>query len=245
MNGTTDLRSHKSERFFNLVGDLQEDVKRLVTKEINLAKAEMGEKFSALGKNAGLAAAGGILALIAVFMLLLGIGAIVANLLQRAGLSPGAAYFLAYMGLSLVLGGIGYFLIRKALTAFSQMSLSPDKTIAGARAAEPVPIKIRNAIATQEKELKEQKSNSNQLQSEVIAARARMDDEMSELKSRLTPGYMIRSFFSGIKHHPTRVLLVGASTGLGGYLVWRNRHMMELRKTRAERKWWQFRTRHA
>lgn len=245
MNGTINRANHRSEGFFTLVGDLQDDVKSLIKKEIDLAKTEMGEKFSALGKNAGLAAAGGVLALIALFMLLLGIGAIIANLLQKAGLSPGAAYFISYMGLALMLGGVGYALIHKAMNAFSKISLSPDKALAGVKGAEPVPIEIRKAIDNKQSEVKEPKRSSDELQTEVIAARTRMDSEMSELKSRLTPGYMIRSLFAGIKHHPTRVILISASTGLGGYLYWRNRHMVEVKRLEAQRKWWQFRTRHA
>src|SRR5688572_19724553 len=104
----TSTTSPKAESFIHLVGDLQTDIKTLIRKEIELAKTEMGEKFKTLGRNAGLAAGGGILALIAVFMLLLGVGALIARLLQTADLSPGTAYFLSYMGLSLVLGGVGY-----------------------------------------------------------------------------------------------------------------------------------------
>jgi hypothetical protein len=245
MNGTMNTANHKGERFFTLVGDLQDDFKNLIKKEIDLAKTEMGEKFGSLGKNAGLAAAGAVLALIAAFMLLLGIGAIIANLLQRTDLSPGAAYFISYMGLSVVLGAVGYVLIHKALNAFSKISLSPDKALAGAKGAEPVPIEIRKAIDDKQAEVKEPRRSSDELQTEVIAARTRMDGEMSELKSRLTPGYMVRSLFAGIKHHPTRVILIGASTGLGGYLYWRNKHLVEVKRLQAQRKWWQFRTRHA
>lgn len=245
MNGTMNAANHKGERFFTLVGDLQDDFKRLIKKEIDLAKTEMGEKFGSLGKNVGLAAAGAVLALIAAFMLLLGIGAIIANLLQRMDLSPGAAYFISYMGLSLVLGGVGYALIHKALNAFSKISLSPDKALAGAKGAEPVPIEIRKAIDDKQTEAKEPRRSSDELQNEVIAARTRMDGEMSELKSRLTPGYMIRSLFAGIKHHPTRAILIGASTGLGGYLYWRNKHLVEVKRLQAQRKWWQILTRHA
>jgi hypothetical protein len=239
MNGTTQLANHKSEGFFTLVGEFQDDFKRLIKKEIDLAKAEMGEKCSALGKNAGLAAAGGVLALFALFLLLLGIGAIIARLLQQADLSPGTSYFISYMGLALLLGGIGYLLIHKATKAFSKISLSPDKALAGAKGAEPVPIEIRKAIDGKQKDVKEPKRSSDELQNEVIQARTRMDSEMSELKSRLTPGYMIRSLFAGIKHHPTRAILIGASTGLSGYLYWRNRHMAEVKRLQAQRKWWQ------
>lgn len=245
MNVMPNSVTPKSEPFFHLIADLQCDLKHLVKKEIDLAKAEMGEKFSAMGRNAGYAAAGGVLALFALFLLLLGLGAIIAQLLQAADLSAGTAYFVSYMGLALVLGGVGYALIHKAVDAFSKISLSPEKAIAGAKGAEPVPIEIRKAAEEKNHEAKKEKRSSNEIQSEVLVTRARMEDEMAELKSRLSPGYLCRSFFSGIKHHPTRAFLITATTGLGGYLVWRNRHSTELKRLSAQRKWWQFKLRHA
>ena len=245
MNVMPNSVTPKTERFIDLIADLQCDLKNLVKKEIDLARAEMGEKCSAIGRNAGYAAAGGVLALFAVFLMLLGVGAIIARLLQAADLSPGTAYFISYMGLALILGGVGYALIHKAIQAFSKISFSPEKAIAGAKGAEPVPIEIRKAADEKERETKKEKQSSDEIQSEVIATRARMEDEMSELKSRLSPGYMCRSFFAGIKHHPTRALLITATTGLGGYLVWRNRHMAELKRLDAHRKWWQLKLKHA
>jgi hypothetical protein len=232
MNSTA---APQGERFMHLVGDLQTDIKTLIKKEIELAKTEMGEKFKVLGRNAGLAAGGGILALIAVFMLLLGLGAMFARLLQKADLSPAAAYFLSYMGLSVILGGAGYALIHKAMNAFSKFSLSPEKALETVRGPEPVQIEIRNTP----------KRTSTEVQGEVIAARARMESEMNEIKERLTPGYMVRSSLAGIKHHPLRALLVGASTGLGGYLMWRSRHSANLKRLVSQRKWWQFKLGHA
>jgi hypothetical protein len=245
MNTMPNSVTPKSESFLNLIADLQCDVRNLIRKEIDLAKAEMGEKCSAIGRNAGYAAAGGVLALFALFLLLLGLGAIIARLLQAADLNPGTAYFISYMGLALILGAVGYALIHKAKNAFSKISLSPEKTIAGVKGAEPVPIEIRKAAEQKEQESREHKRSSDQIQSDVIATRARMEDEVSELKSRLTPGYMCRSFWAGVKHHPTRTFLITASTGLGGYLVWRNRHMAALRQLQSQRKWWQFKLRHA
>jgi hypothetical protein len=246
MNTIPNTVTPKTEGFFNLIADLQCDVKNLIRKEIDLAKAEMGEKCSVVGRNAGYAAAGGVLALFALFLLLLGIGAIIARLLQAADLSPGTAYFISYMGLALLLGGIGYALIQKAINAFSKTSFAPEKAIAGVKGAEPVPIEIRKAAEEQEKEAKkEAKRSSHEIQSEVIATRARMEDEMSELKSRLTPGYMGRSFWAGVKHHPARALIITATTGLGGYLLWRNHHNGALKQLQAQRKWWQLKLRHA
>src|SRR5690349_7311006 len=107
MNVMPNTVTPKTEGFFHLLSDIQCDLKNLIRKEIDLAKAEMGEKCSVLGRNAAYAAGGGVLALFALFLLLLGIGAILARLLQKADLSAGTAYFLSYMGMALILGGIG------------------------------------------------------------------------------------------------------------------------------------------
>jgi hypothetical protein len=246
MNTTYATHTPRTEKFINLVGDLQNDIKTLVKKEIELAKTEMGEKFSALGRNAGYAAAGGVLALMAAFMLLLGLGAIVARLLVAAGLSPAASYFIAYMGLALVLGAVGYALIQKALHAFKKISLSPEKALASAQAAEPVPIEIKRKQHKQEDS--KPKPSSDDLQTQVIAARSRMDNEISELRARLTPGYIGRSFVAGLKHHPLRaVLLSAASTGLGGYLYYRKQQKLAaIRKhTGSLRRWLNVKMHHA
>ncbi|HTG44699.1 MAG TPA: phage holin family protein [Verrucomicrobiae bacterium] len=241
MNATLNTASPRTERFVNLVSDLQNDVKTLIKKEVELAKAEIGEKFKAAGRNATFAAIGGVMALMAVFLLLLGIGAIIARLLQKADLSPGTSYFLAYMGLGLVLGGVGYALIHKAVHAFSELSLSPEKAVESVKGAEPVPIEIRKQIKSQEKDKKPATLSSDELQTQVRATRSRMEDEISELKTRLTPAYMAKSLLAGMKHHPLRVLfLSAASTGVGGFIYWRKQqHIQEIKKqAHCARRWW-------
>ena len=46
--------------FFSLLGNLREELKRLISEEIKLAKAELGEKVSFFGKNAIVLAVGGL-----------------------------------------------------------------------------------------------------------------------------------------------------------------------------------------
>lgn len=224
----------RNERFGHLLGDLEHDVKTLIKKELDLAKTEMREKFKTLGRNAGLGAAGGVLLLFALFILLLGIGAILARLLQNAGMNPGTAYFLAFTGLGLVLGAVGYALLQKAIHAFSKFSLSPEKALETMRGAEPEAVEIHH------RKSENHRPSSDQLHGEVLVTRARMDSEWAELRNRLTPGYVFRSSMAGIKHHPLRALLVGAGTGLGGYLMWRQRH-----PKLPPRHWWQFKRGHA
>ncbi len=247
MNATYNdkITTPRTEKFMNLVGDLQTDIKTLIKKEIELAKAEMGEKVSAMGRNAAFAAAGGVLGLMAAFLLLLGLGAIIARLLELAGLSPGTAYFIGYLGLALVLGAVAYALVMKAMHAFQKISLAPEKTISSVQAAQPVSIEIKKKI---DEAKATPKLSSNQLQKEVIATRTRMDDEISELKSRLTPSYAGQCFLSGLKNHPVRALLISAaSTGVGGYLIFRRQQRLVMLKKQASglRRWWNLNVRHA
>jgi hypothetical protein len=231
-----------SERLGSLLGGLEQDVKQLVKKELDLAKTEMGEKFGALGRNAGLAAGGGVLLLFAAFFLLLGAGAILARLLIAAGLSPGASYFLGFATLALLLGGVGYALLHKAMKAFSNLSLSPEKALGVVRGPQYAASEAFNGHARASE--KEMKPSSDELQDEVLATRSRMDSEWAELKSRLTPGYVFKSSMAGIKHHPLRALFVGATTGVGSYLYWRRQQQVKLDHLNAHRKWWQFKIRH-
>jgi hypothetical protein len=188
-----------------------------------------------LGRNAGYAAAGGLLALMAVFMLFLGIGAIIAQLLVKAGMSSGTAYFVAYMGFGLVLGIIGFILIQKGLHAFSKVSLAPDKALETVRSEDSLAVARKNLHAhdagKEEKHNGKPSPSSDELKNEVMTTRYRMENEMSELKSRLKPGYMAKSFATGMKHHPLTALLFGAGTSLGGYLYWRKRHHIATAKS--------------
>jgi predicted butyrate kinase (DUF1464 family) len=180
-------------------------------------------------------------------MLLLGLGAILARLLQAADISPGTAYFVAYMGLAIVVGGVGYALIHKAMSAFSKISLAPEKAITSVQAAEPVPIQIKKKEKEQEAKAA-RKVSSDDLQDEVIATRTKMDQEISELKARLTPSYMGRCFLAGLKSHPLRALLLSAaSTGIGGYIYYRKQQKLAMMRKGASgfRRLLNLRVRHA
>ncbi|HEV8544424.1 MAG TPA: phage holin family protein [Verrucomicrobiae bacterium] len=245
MNGTLEGTNRRTEKFFNLVGDLQTDIKNLIKKEIELAKTEMGEKFKVLGRNAAFAAAGGILGLMAAFLLLLGVGAIIAHLFVRAGMSAGFAYFVAYMGLASILGVTAYILLQKAISAFSNVSLAPEKALDTVRGHEAVPIQIKHA--KEAKESKKPQPSSEELKTQVISARERAESEMEELKSRLTPAYMAKSAWAGLKHHPLTTILVSAGTGLsvGGYVLWRHHHSASNGKVRHAGRLFRLKIRHS
>ena len=86
---------HSDERSFKeLLGDLTNSVTTLFRKEIELARAEIGEKFSEAGVAIGSLAAGAILGLAALIVLLQAL--VIA--LTELGLAPAWA--------SLIVGGV-------------------------------------------------------------------------------------------------------------------------------------------
>jgi drug/metabolite transporter (DMT)-like permease len=112
----TDERSLKE-----LLADLTNSVTTLFRKEIELARAELAEKFSDAGIAVGSLAAGGILALAALIVLLQAL--VIA--LTELGLAPGWA--------SLVVGGvvaiIAFALIYKGMHDLKASNLAPTRTV--------------------------------------------------------------------------------------------------------------------
>ena len=103
-----------------LFASLARDTSNLVRSEVELAKTEMTQKVSSLGKDAGMIGAGaalayaGLLALIAA--VILGLGELI-------------PMWLSALIVGLVVVGIGYALIQRGRTAMSRMDLTPRQTI--------------------------------------------------------------------------------------------------------------------
>jgi uncharacterized BrkB/YihY/UPF0761 family membrane protein len=104
-----------------MIADLSRDTRLLVQQEIQLAKKELSDKASLMGKGAvlvlggGLLAYGGLLALLATLVLLL----------IKFGL---AAWLAALIG-AVVAAAAGYVLIRVGLASFKPGALTPQQTI--------------------------------------------------------------------------------------------------------------------
>ncbi len=116
----TDDRSLKE-----LFSDLTQSVTTLFRKEIELARAEISEKMSQAGVAAGALAAGGILALAALIVLLQALVIALAEL----GLAPALS--------ALIVGGvvaiIAFALIYKGMNDLKASSLAPTRTVESLR----------------------------------------------------------------------------------------------------------------
>ena len=102
-----------------LVSTLTTDLATLVRKESELVRTEMGEKLSTAGKAAGEVAAGGILLLAALHVLL---AALVVALAKFIG------DVWAALLVGLVVAGVGIFLVRAGLKMMKPENLRPDRS---------------------------------------------------------------------------------------------------------------------
>ncbi len=105
----------------DLIGDLYRGTSNLLRLEIELAKTELSQKASRVGKNVGFLAAGGLIAY-AGFLALLGtLIAILAAL--------GLPVWLSALIVSVIVLAVGGFLVFKGLKTLQQEQIAPQRTL--------------------------------------------------------------------------------------------------------------------
>ena len=116
------MAQEKNERTLGeLFADLSRDTRTLIQDEVRLAKTELSEQASAMGRGAGVAVGGGLIAYGGLLAL---IAAVVLGLIA-AGLPPWAGALLGGMAAA----GVGYLLVRFGLATIRAISIAPRKTV--------------------------------------------------------------------------------------------------------------------
>ena len=105
-----------------LFAELAQESATLVRQEVQLAKTEMSQKASRVGKDVGFLAVGGAVAYA-------GLLAIVAGLIFLLGDLDFLPLWLAAFVVGIVVAAVGYFLVKKGLDALKQENLAPQETI--------------------------------------------------------------------------------------------------------------------
>ncbi len=103
-----------------LFSALAQDTSTLVRKEVQLAKTEMTQKATSVGKDIGFLAAGGAVAYAGLLAILAGIIVLLGQAIPM---------WLSALLVGLVVGGLGYLLVRRGLDALKQEDLAPRQTI--------------------------------------------------------------------------------------------------------------------
>ena len=103
-----------------LFSELSQETTTLIRQEVNLAKTEMSQKASRVGKDVGFMAAGGAVAYAGLLAILAGVIALLGLVIPL---------WLSALLVGVVVAGLGYFLVRKGLDALKQEDLAPRQTI--------------------------------------------------------------------------------------------------------------------
>src|SRR3954465_1290204 len=114
---------------FGLFGDLKDETKTFIREEVQLAKTEISEKISKMGRNAVSLVIGGFVAYAGVIVFLGGLGLLLAFAFEKLGLPSAMSGFLGLAIIGLLAAGVGYAFIAEAIKSFSSESMSPEKTI--------------------------------------------------------------------------------------------------------------------
>jgi hypothetical protein len=115
-------REQRDERSLGeLFGDLARELTTLLRQEVALARTELGQTATRVGRDLGLLAVGGAVAYA-------GFLALIAALIIGLG-QLGLEWWLAALIVGLVVAGVGYLLVRRGLTALRREELVPQRTL--------------------------------------------------------------------------------------------------------------------
>ena len=113
-------RSLENKPLGDLFGDLASEMSNLVRQEVALAKVEITQKAKGIGKNVGYLVVGGAVG----YAALLAVIAAVIMLLDKYMPAWGAALLVG-----ILIAGISWLLIGKALNALQETDITPRETV--------------------------------------------------------------------------------------------------------------------
>ena len=120
MQRINENRAMESKPLGDLFGDLATDMANLVRQEVSLAKLEVGQKAKYVGKNVGYLVVGGAIAHAAMLAIITAIIMLLARVMPNWG---------ATLLVGVLVAGISWLLIGKALAALQQMDMTPRETV--------------------------------------------------------------------------------------------------------------------
>lgn len=112
---------HDERSLGDLFAELASETSTLMRQEVALAKTELTQQATAVGKDIGYLAAGGAVAYAGFLVLLVALAIGLGQL--------GVPWWLAFLLVALVVLGVGAFLVQKGRKALQQANLAPRRTI--------------------------------------------------------------------------------------------------------------------
>lgn len=103
-----------------LLGDLSREITTLLRQELELAKTELSDKATKIGRDMAALAVGGAVAYAGMLFILAAIAIALSNVIVP---------WLAFLLVGVAVGGIGFVLIQKGLSDIKKTGLAPQQTI--------------------------------------------------------------------------------------------------------------------
>ncbi|MEO8285501.1 MAG: phage holin family protein [Chloroflexota bacterium] len=116
------MNQQKEDRSIGeLFAQLAKETSTLVRQEVTLAKTEMSQKASEVGKQVGFLAVGGAVAYAGLLAIIAAIVIALASL--------GLPWWLSALIVGVVVAAVGYFLVQRGLSALKRQNMAPQQTI--------------------------------------------------------------------------------------------------------------------
>ncbi|HEY3113180.1 MAG TPA: phage holin family protein [Gemmatimonadaceae bacterium] len=110
-----------------LLRDVAEDGAHLARQEVHLAKIEFAQIARDIGKGTGFAVAAAMIGLLTIQMLVFGFALLMGDALFRGH------YWIAAFVLTVILGAIAFFLLKRGTALLSPKNIKPEQTLATLR----------------------------------------------------------------------------------------------------------------
>ena len=110
-----------------LLREVAEDGAHLAREEVHLARIEFAQIARDIGKGTGLTVAAAMLGLLTVQMLVFGVALLLGDALFRGH------YWIAAFVLSVILGGIAFYLLKLGAALLSPKNIKPEHTLSTLR----------------------------------------------------------------------------------------------------------------
>lgn len=174
-----------------LLHNLNEDVRTFFKQEIKLAKTEMMERVSKLGRDAIVLGIGNLMAGTGSILLLGSIGYLLGYAFQATGMNALLAVFIGFAIIGFLVTVVGAVLSVIGIKAISHDSLKPQRTIQTVRGGE-----------TQSPGLAPKEPSAAELHREALATKERISEEGRELTYRIGPAQLKKRAVENIRKHP-------------------------------------------
>jgi hypothetical protein len=200
-----------------LVKQLAEESKTFIKEEVRLAKTEMSEKLSLVGRNSLSVAIGGFIAYAGLIVLLAALGLVIGFAFERLDLEPALAAAIGLGIIALVVISVGAVLLLKGMKAFSKECLGPARTI------ETLQNLKGDVIAPHEPRIEstqdDYKPTSQELEASVLATEHRIGETIEELGQRVSLTHLRHKANEEVWSHPYKWSVLAMGTGLLSGLV--------------------------